>query len=362
MKKKEKLIIITAGGTGGHIIPGLNVAKALKDRGWKIIWVGNSKNMEGYLVPENNIIFHSIDSISLKRSKKNLIWLLKFIFILFKSFFISFKLILKYKPDIVLGFGGYTSFPCSFMAKIMRYKVILHEQNIFPGLANRILSKFVDYKISGFPDVFEGTNYFGNPVDNKMLLIDDPLLRYVNQTGPLKILVIGGSLGAKFLNDLIPETISLIPISKRPVITHQSGTLNLESLRFNYIKYNVKATCIPFIENMAHEMSKNDLIICRAGGMTIAEICVVGIAALFIPFPYATDNHQYKNANFLVQNKAAWAKNEKDITPSSLASWLKKINRQTLRRIAIESKKYGKPNATINIADFCDTIIIDKNS
>ncbi|AWD32659.1 UDP-N-acetylglucosamine--N-acetylmuramyl- (pentapeptide) pyrophosphoryl-undecaprenol N-acetylglucosamine transferase [Candidatus Kinetoplastibacterium sorsogonicusi] len=353
---KNKKIIISAGGTGGHIMPGITIANLLMKSNWEVIWVGNSNNMEAFLVPKHGIKFYSINCIGLKRNKFQLIEFLKFIFTLLKSFFISFKLIKKFKPDIVLGFGGYVSFPCSFIAYLMGYKVILHEQNIIPGYANKVLAKFIKYKFSGFPNVFKDSYYIGNPIRDDILLYNDPLKRYSNRTGPLKILVLGGSLGAQTLNILIPKALSLINFNIRPIVTHQSGLVHIDSLKNIYSQYNVRATCIPFIEDIAYQMSENDLIICRSGGMTIAEICAIGVATLFVPFPYAADNHQLENAKFLEQNNVAWLKEEKDLNPKNLSLWLKDLDRKKLQNMAINIQKYSKPMASKNLADFCELL------
>lgn len=352
---KIRTAMILAGGTGGHIFPGLAVAEALRHLGWQVVWLGTRNGMESQIVPNSNFAFNGIEFSGL-RGKGIQPWIL-LPFRLLRAFWQSAVIIKKVNPSIILGFGGYTTFPAGVMGRIFAKPLILHEQNSVAGLSNRALAYFATKIFTAFPNVFKKAQWIGNPLRSEFNMQAEPNIRFANRQGALKILVIGGSLGAKFLNQLIPKAINLIPIHMRPFIRHQGGTSQIEELKSNYKLVNVDAELIPFIENTAEAFAEADLIICRAGASTVTEIAAIGAAALFIPLPSAVDDHQTKNATYLVANNAGWMLAQQNLTPEKMANFIQNIDRSLLSKTAIEAKKMQKEDALKTIVDTCEDLI-----
>ena len=347
-----------AGGTGGHIFPALAVADYLKKAGWRIVWLGTKGGMEESLVAQRGHDIKCIDFSGLRG--KNLIVWFTLPLRLILAFWQSAKLIFQLRPDVVLGMGGYPSFPGGIMAALLNKPLLIHEQNSIPGLTNKILVKFADKILIGFPGAIRDKKkvvFSGNPVRNEISQLDIPEHRYEGRSGNLKLLIIGGSLGAKALNAIVPQALKLIPDSVRPLVVHQAGERHLEILNKNYVEAGVEGELVVFIEEMAVKYSECDLVICRAGALTVAELSSAGIASILVPFPYAVDDHQTYNAKFLSSHGAAVLLPENELTPDGLANLLLELTRERLLEMAIKARELATPNATRIVAEECMEII-----
>lgn len=353
--RKQKIAMIVAGGTGGHIYPGLAVAKALSNRDWTVNWLGTSKGMESNIIPKNNIRFESIQ-FSGVRGKGIFTWLVLPIRLL-KAIYHSAKIIYKIKPDVILGFGGYVTFPAGIAGRLLGVPLLLHEQNSVAGLSNRALAAFATQIYTAFPNVINHAPWIGNPLRVEFSQQAEPQSRFLNRQGPLKILVIGGSLGAKFLNKIIPQTIDLLSTDNRPCVIHQSGNEQFEELQDNYNKLQINADLRPYIDNTAIAFADADLVICRSGASTVSELAAVGVAAIFIPLPSAVDDHQTKNAMYLVNNNAGWLEKQENLTPQKLANLILILDRNKLLLAAINAKKMHKSGALESLINACEDLI-----
>ena len=352
----KKNALITAGGTGGHIFPGLAIAEGLISHGWNVVWLGTTTGMENRIVPQRNIQFESIE-FSGVRGKGLVSWLTMPLKLL-KATLDSSRIIARTKPDIVIGFGGYVSLPVGIAAKLVAKKLVIHEQNSVIGLSNTILSYFTKYVFTAFPNVIANAVVAGNPLRAEFVNVTTPEVRFQNRFGPLRVLIIGGSLGAKFLNETIPAAVKLMSEKDRPLITHQSGEKQFSELQSLYRKLNVNATVVQFINNTAAAYADADLIICRAGASTVTEIMAVGAAAIFVPLPSAVDDHQTKNAKYLVDQNAAWLQPQSELTPEKLANEISNMNRSKLLNVAIASKNLGIPNTVSTMIKVCEDLLL----
>ncbi|MCX5471270.1 undecaprenyldiphospho-muramoylpentapeptide beta-N-acetylglucosaminyltransferase [Alcaligenes sp. A-TC2] len=344
-------ILIMAGGTGGHIMPGLAVAEAMQQRGWQVLWLGHPERMEGSLVPQ-----HGIKMLPLRFSGlrgKGVKALLSLPFTLIRACRQAHRCLQEAKPDVVLGMGGYVAFPGGLMSFVSRRPLVVHEQNAVAGTANRYLAKMATSVLTGFPGALPGAVTVGNPVRDAFVGQGPAAERYAKRSGPLRILVVGGSLGAAALNKVVPEAMALIPAEQRPHVTHQSGQQHLESLQQSYADNQVQADCKAFIGDMAQAMKEADVLICRAGAMTVAEVAAIGVAALFVPLPHAIDDHQTANARYLSECSGAWLKKQSELTAQWLAQWLQGLNREELSRVASHAQEHAQLNATQQIAEAC---------
>ena len=351
--------LIMAGGTGGHIFPGLAVAQALRERGWRVHWLGGRgsvghPSMESQLVPPRGFAFESIDFSGVRG--KGLVTLALLPLRLLKAFWQSIRVIRRVKPDVVVGLGGYISFPAGMMSVLLGKPLVLHEQNSVAGLVNKVLAGVADRVFTAFPGVFKKAEWIGNPLRPAFTRQPDPAARFAGRSGLLKLLVVGGSLGAKALNELVPKALALIPADQRPRVTHQSGAHQIEALRTHYEAAGVQAELTPFIEDTAQAFADADLIICRAGASTVTEIAAVGAAALFVPFPAAVDDHQTTNANFLVESGGGWLVQQRDLTASMLAEMLQKTERTELLQRALQAKMMQKTDATARVVTACEEL------
>ena len=354
-----KCALIMAGGTGGHIFPGLAVAQALRDKGWRVHWVGGTgspgqPSMESQLVPPQGFAFEAIDFGGVRG--KGLVTVALLPLRLLKAFWQSIQVLRRVKPDVVLGLGGYITFPGGMMRVLLGKPLILHEQNSVAGLANKVLAGVADRVFSAFPGVLKGAQWVGNPLRSAFLQQPEPTQRFADRSGPLKLLIVGGSLGARALNEIVPQALALLPPAHRPEVLHQSGAKQIEALRANYAAAGVAAQLTPFIDDTAQAFASADLVICRAGASTVTEIAAVGAAALFVPFPSAADDHQTVNARFLVDQGAGWLVPQGQLTPASLAELMKKMNRASLLGKALAAKKMQKLEATQNIVAACEEL------
>jgi UDP-N-acetylglucosamine--N-acetylmuramyl-(pentapeptide) pyrophosphoryl-undecaprenol N-acetylglucosamine transferase len=344
-----KTILIMAGGTGGHIFPGLAVAHEMRAAGWEVVWLGARGGMEERLVPPRG---YRTEWIRAKAARgKGLVQKLLLPANLLFSFWESARLIRRVKPDVVLGLGGYVAFPGGMMASLLNRPLALHEQNAIPGLANRVLSGVSDKVMVAFPEALKSGEWTGNPVRGEIAAIAPPEDRFRGRTGPLRILVVGGSLGAQALNEAVPKALALLPT---PVsVVHQSGEMHLEILRKNYASAGVQGELVGFIDDMARRYAEADLVICRAGAVTIAELSAGGMASILVPFPHAVDDHQSANARFLADKGAAILVAQKEMTPEKLAALMASLDRAKLLDMAKKARALGKPDAASLVARRC---------
>lgn len=351
-------ILIMAGGTGGHVFPALAVADYMKVSGWRVVWLGTKGGMEEILVPQKGYDIEIMDFSGL-RGKNLMVWFLLPLRLLL-AFWQSAKVLFQIRPDVVLGMGGYPAFPGGIMASLLNKPLLIHEQNSVPGLANKILAKFADKILLGFPNAIRNEKkiiFSGNPVRKEISQLDIPDKRYAGRSGKLKLLIIGGSLGAQVLNTIVPKMLRLIPDHMRPLVTHQAGRKHLETLKKNYAEAGVEGELLVFIENIAVQYANCDLVICRAGALTIAELTVVGIASILVPFPYAVDDHQTSNAKFLSDKDAAVLLPQNELTPQGLAQLLMEFTREKLLGMAMKARELASPAATRLVAEACMEMI-----
>jgi len=345
------VIVIMAGGTGGHVFPALAVARSLADAGYRIIWIGGKNGMEAELVPRHGFEMAWVSFSGLRG--KGLVTKLLLPFNLLVAFAQSLAILIRFKPKAVAGFGGYISFPAGMMAVLLGRALLLHEQNAIAGLSNRVLARVADRVLTAFPNTLPHAQWSGNPVRREITRLAPPEARYAGRGGPLRILVVGGSLGAQALNQAVPRALALIPAAQRPLVTHQSGAKNLEALRAEYKAAGVVAEAVPFIEDMAAAIGGADLLICRAGAMTVAEVACAGVAALFVPFPHAVDDHQTANARFLADSGAALLVQQRELSAAGLAATLRGLTREKCLALALKARALAKPDATELVAQAC---------
>jgi UDP-N-acetylglucosamine--N-acetylmuramyl-(pentapeptide) pyrophosphoryl-undecaprenol N-acetylglucosamine transferase len=267
------------------------------------------------------------------------------------------QVVRRVQPDVVIGLGGYISFPGGMMSVLLGKPLILHEQNSVAGLANKVLAGVATRVFTAFPNVIKKAQWVGNPLRAAFLNQPEPAQRFAGRNGPLKLLVVGGSLGAKALNDIVPQALALMPLSKRPEVTHQSGSKQIDALCANYAAAGVLAQLTPFIDDTAQAFADADLVICRAGASTVTELAAVGAAALLVPLPAAVDDHQTVNAHFLADAGAAWLVPQTQLTPASLAEMLLKMERLSLLNRGLEAKKLQKVEAVEFVVAACEEVV-----
>ena len=350
----QKCALIMAGGTGGHIFPGLAVAQALRDKGWRVHWLGAPGSMESRLVPARGIPLELIDFGGVRGKGITTLALLPLR--LLRAFWQSIQVVRRVKPDVVLGLGGYITFPGGMMGVLLGKPLVLHEQNSVAGMANKLLAGVADRVFAAFPKAIAKAQWVGNPLRAEFLNQPGPEVRFAHRTGPLKVLVIGGSLGAKALNTIVPQALALLPAEVRPSVTHQAGEKQIDELRANYAAAGVQAALTPFINDTAQAFADADLVICRAGASTVTEIAAVGAAAAFVPFPAAVDDHQTTNARFLVDQGGGWLLPQNTLTPASLAEMLQKTERVALLNRALQAKKMQQLHATDAVVAACEEL------
>ena len=344
-----KSILIMAGGTGGHIFPGLAVAEQMRAAGWDVVWMGARGGMEERLVPRHG---HRTAWIRAKAARgKGVLQKLLLPANLLYSFWESARTIRRLKPDVVLGLGGYVAFPGGMMASLLNRPLALHEQNAIAGLANRVLAQVSDKVMVAFPEALKGAEWTGNPIRSEIAAIARPEVRFQGRAGPLRILIVGGSLGAQALNEALPRALSLL--QERPRVVHQAGEKHVETLKKNYAGARVEGELVAFIDDMARRYAEADLVICRAGAVTIAELSAGGMASILVPFPHAVDDHQTANARFLSERGAAVLIQQRDLSPEKLAALIRSINRSKLLDMAMKARALGKPDAARIVAQRC---------
>ena len=350
----SKSIVIMAGGTGGHIMPGLAVADTLRDAGWKVVWMGNPDGMEARLVPARMYEMAWVRFGALRG--KGILRKLLLPFNLLRGFWQSWTQFGRIRPNVVLGMGGFISFPGGMMAALRGIPLVLHEQNSIAGLANKVLAGIADRVLTGFPDVFKKGQWIGNPVRPEIAVLPAPSLNYAQRGAErLHVLVLGGSLGAQALNETVPKALALLPEDERPEVVHQSGEKHLDVLRAAYAAAGVKGHTVAFIEDMAGAYAWADLVICRAGALTIAELACAGVASILVPFTHAVDDHQTTNARFLASAGAAILLPQHELTPERLAL-IRDLKRPQLLEMAEKARALAMPDATSMVAKTCEEV------
>ena len=348
----SRSILIMAGGTGGHIMPALAVADCLRTRGWDITWLGAPGSMEAELVPKHGYAMAWVRFSGLRG--KGLLRKLLLPFNLLVALWQSAVALLRCRPDVVLGMGGYISFPGGLMAALLRRPLLIHEQNSIAGLSNKVLSHFATRVLSGFPHVLPNAQCCGNPVRDSITMLPEPAQRYAARNGPLNVLVLGGSLGAQALNDCLPQ--ALLLLEQRPDVLHQTGKRHFETVQAAYQRMGVRATVRPFLDDMAHFYAQADLVICRAGALTVAELAAVGVASILIPFPFAVDDHQTGNARYLSERGAAILLPQGALTPQHLADLLRGMTRERALEMAVAARAAAQPQAAQCVAAVCEEV------
>jgi UDP-N-acetylglucosamine--N-acetylmuramyl-(pentapeptide) pyrophosphoryl-undecaprenol N-acetylglucosamine transferase len=340
MSSTSPVVLIMAGGTGGHIMPGLAVADVLRDRGWTVRWLGHPEKMEGKLVPARGYELCPLRFAGLRG--KGFVDQLKAPFRFMRALLQAWGHFTRIKPNVVLGMGGYVAFPGGVVSALRAKPLVLHEQNAIAGMTNRYLSHLARRVLSGFPGAIPGAEVVGNPVRKEVVRLPDPSERYGQRSGPLRVLVVGGSLGATALNTVLPQAFAQMQ--------------HIEALERAYADAGVQAKCVAFIDDMATALGQTDLLICRAGAMTVAEVSAAGVAALFVPFPFAVDDHQTANAKFLTDAGAGWVLQQKDMTAEGVAQWLSLRTRDELNAVAQRARAHAQPHAAQRIADICEEL------
>ena len=355
----QKCALVMAGGTGGHIFPGLAVAEALRERGWRVHWLGGrgqpgQPSMESQLVPPRGFAFESIEFSGVRGKGIKTLALLPWRML--KALWQSAQVLRRVQPQVVLGFGGYISFPAGAMSVLLGRPLVLHEQNSVAGMVNRVLARMARRVFTAFPKVLPQATWCGNPLRAPFLQQAAPAERFAGRSGNLRLLVVGGSLGARALNDIVPQALAQLPPEQRPTVLHQSGARALDELRANYERAGVQAELTAFIDDTAQAFAEADLIVCRAGASTVTEIAAVGAAAIFVPFPAAVDDHQTANARFLVDAGGGWLVQQRDLTPASLARMITQLDRARLLQAAIAAKSLQKVQATQDVVQACEEL------
>lgn len=350
----SRTIMIMAGGTGGHIFPALAVAEYLRAEGWNIVWMGSRAGMEAALIPQRSYAMAWVRFSGVRG--RNVLQAALLPLQLLIAFWQSACAIFSRRPDVVLGMGGYVSFPGAMMAALFNRPLAIHEQNSVAGLANRVLAKLADRVLTTFPEAFsEATAVIitGNPVRAEIAAMVPPENRYRARGGRLRLLVVGGSQGARVLNTTLPDALALVPEHTRPRVLHQAGRAHEETVRRCYEECHVEADVASFIDDIAARYADADLIICRAGATTIAEIAAAGVASVLVPYPHAVDDHQTINARFLADRSAALLIPQAEFTPQRLAEVLAGMTRERLLAMAQKARAVGKTDATRAVAKVC---------
>jgi UDP-N-acetylglucosamine--N-acetylmuramyl-(pentapeptide) pyrophosphoryl-undecaprenol N-acetylglucosamine transferase len=349
-------ILIAAGGTGGHVYPALEIAKRLRALGIHVEWLGTHKGLEAKLVPGEGFKLHPLSMGGL-RGKGVFRWLLAPL-MLIAALGRSLKVLRSVRAKLVLGMGGYAAGPGGVAAWLMRVPLFIHEQNAVPGLTNRILSRLATKVMEAFPGSFDpslGALHAGNPVRADICALPEPQMRLASRAGPIRVLVLGGSQGARAINRALPDALAALPSRGRVEVRHQAGSLHLEDTRAAYAAAGVDVEPVAFINDMAAAYAWADLVICRAGAMTVCEVAAAGIAAVLVPFPYAVDDHQTCNARFLSDAGAAVLVCESDLTPGLLCELLLEFAsaRERLLTMAISARRLSVPDAAERVTAWC---------
>lgn len=349
-------VLIMAGGTGGHIFPGLAVAAALRARDVPVLWLGARGGMEARIVPEHHLHLMALPVAGLRgkgwRQRLAAPWMLA------RAGFSAWRIVRATRPRSVLSLGGYVAGPGGVAAWLQRRPLLVHEQNRVAGFTNRVLAKCARRVMSGFSDAFPakvGAEWTGNPVRSDIAALPSPAVRFAGRTGAPRLLVLGGSLGARTLNQGLPDALSLIPPDRRPEVLHQCGGAHVQATRAAYARVAVAARIEPFLADMAGAYGWADFAVCRAGALTLAELAAAGLGAILLPFPYAVDDHQTRNAEGFLAAGAADLVQDRDFDAARFAAMLERLLHDAERRLAMATaaRALAKPDAAAVIAQRC---------
>lgn len=357
-------VLIMAGGTGGHVFPALAVAEELRARGHSVQWLGTARGIENRVIPAANIPLHLINVEGVRG--RGLVGLIKAPFLITYAVAQALRLIRTINPHLVIGFGGFASGPGGLAARISGKRLVIHEQNAVAGTTNRMLAKLASKVLAAFPDAFKNgvgksADVVGNPVRNNIQNLDAVSARYQSRADdnqPIHLLVLGGSLGAKAINELVPIAIAQLPAQSRPIIWHQAGKNHAEVTAALYKQHGVSAKVEPFIEDMSAAYAWADMVICRAGALTVCELMAAGVASILIPLPSAIDDHQTYNAKHLSDVGAGISLMQKELTAEKLAALLltELADRQHLASMAEKAQQLAMPQSAVRVADICEEV------
>ena len=356
---RPKRLLIMAAGTGGHIFPGLAIAQTVSARGWQVSWLGTTHGMEHDIVPRHGIDMDTIDFAGLRG--KGWMHSVRGAFRLFASFASCYRILGRRKPDVVLGMGGYVTVPGGVMAAMRHIPLALVNADAALLLSNKALMPLAKRVLFGFPADFGNAAskalVTGNPVRQEIIALPVPEQRYAARCGPLRILVVGGSLGAKALNDCLPAALALIPAESRPIVTHQSGKKHVEELRATYVVAQVRAEVVDFIDDMPRRYAEADLVICRAGAITLSELTAAGVASVLVPLIVSTTSHQRANAEWMAQKNAAIHQPQSEMTAKNLSHLLQTLTREKCLTMALAAYVIGRRDANEMIADVLEKLV-----
>lgn len=353
----SKTVLVMAGGTGGHVFPGLALAEEMKRRGFAVQWLGTSGGLEAQLVPAQNIELHIIPIKGI-RGKRLLSKLLS-PWNIVASLIAALKVVRQVKPDVVVGLGGYVAGPGGIAARLAGLPLVIHEQNAVAGTTNKLLAIFAKRVLLAFPCALGKGICIGNPVRKEIEDIEAPEIRMAGREDCVNVLVVGGSRGAKAINELVPVAFSQLSGNKEVNIRHQAGAHKEQAAIMLYQKVNVAAKVEAFIVDMAEALSWADFVICRAGALTVSELAAAGLGSVLIPFPYAIDDHQMENAKYLQMNGAALIQQQHQLTAEKLAAVLNKFlfDKSALLAMAKSARALAKPRAVEKFADYCEELV-----
>jgi UDP-N-acetylglucosamine--N-acetylmuramyl-(pentapeptide) pyrophosphoryl-undecaprenol N-acetylglucosamine transferase len=353
-----KRLLIMAAGTGGHIFPGLAIAETMRARGWQVSWLGTRHGMERELVPKHGVEMDAIDFAGMRG--KGLAHTARGLFKLGTSFLSCLRLLGRRKPDVVLGMGGYVTVPGGLAAKLRGVPLVLVNADAALLLSNKTLTPAAARVLFGFPADFGAAagkaQVTGNPVREEILAVAAPGERYAGRSGPLSVLVVGGSLGAKALNECLPAALALIPQEARPRVTHQSGKQHGAALRAAYEEADIEAEVLDFIDDMPRRYAEADLVICRAGAITVSELTAAGVASVLVPFVASTTSHQRDNAQWMAEKRAALHLPQAELNPQKVALLLQSLTREKCRAMAEAARAIGRRDANAAIAQVLEEL------
>jgi UDP-N-acetylglucosamine--N-acetylmuramyl-(pentapeptide) pyrophosphoryl-undecaprenol N-acetylglucosamine transferase len=356
----ESHVMIMAGGTGGHLFPALAVAQWLREKGCRITWLGSSTGMENRLVPEHGYTIRTLKVKGIRGAgiKRRLLapWVIA------HSCWQAYRIIRQLRPRLVLGMGGFVTGPGGVAARLLRIPLVIQEQNAIPGLTNLLLARFATKVFEAFPGSFGAeaqAELIGNPVRQEIIKMAPPEKRFEGREGPIRLLVLGGSLGAQALNQAVPQALALLPKHQRPMVRHQAGEKLFEETVVGYQNAGVVAEVKPFESEMALAYGWADLVICRAGALTISELATAGLGAILIPYPFAVDDHQTHNAHYLVDVGAAQLLDQSALNPKELATRVESLctHRKVLLQMAQAARQLAKPDAAVQLGRYCLEVI-----
>ncbi len=352
-------VMIMAGGTGGHVFPALAVATELRGRGLRVVWLGSAGGFEERVVPEAGF---QMEAISIRGLRGNgVVRWIKAPWMISLALWQVFGALRRRKPGVVLGMGGFVTGPGGVVARLMGIPLVIHEQNAVPGMTNKLLSYIANQVLESFPGSFgsmKKVSLVGNPVRADIWQLPKPSHRMQQRSGPIHLLILGGSQGAQALNETVPAALEKIDTSEQIEVRHQTGRGKEETTAKIYQAHGVDAHVVPFIANMAEAYSWADLVICRSGALTVSELAACGVGALLVPYPHAVDDHQTLNANYLTDSGAALLIPQSELNPEDLAASLKPLisDREKLLQMAQAARSLAKPMATMDVADICEEI------